>query len=174
MHRTRGRCVVVERSAWQFTRLTPRFRAVVAAIALVDLAACAASNGGGNNSGSGGAAPLVTGSGGAAAIATGSGGHAAPAASGGAPAMKPPTMPPGTGGSSGVAGMTGSGGIMALQDAGMMTASAGDCGPAAFACRGDDPTMATALGTAKGPYSVENITDGYLDGDGFADGTLYY
>jgi hypothetical protein len=55
---------------------------------------------------------------------------------------------------------------------GMMVA--GTCGPNAFACRGADPTMATALGTAKGPYAVGMMTDGYRNGPNFADATIFY
>jgi dienelactone hydrolase len=58
--------------------------------------------------------------------------------------------------------------------AGTVGAPPGDCGVDSFACRGAAPTMATALGTAKGPYTTGNITSGYKDGTGFADATIYY
>jgi dienelactone hydrolase len=40
--------------------------------------------------------------------------------------------------------------------------------------RGPEPTMATAIGTAKGPYSVESYTDGFKKGTKYLAGTLYY
>lgn len=40
--------------------------------------------------------------------------------------------------------------------------------------RGGDPTMATAIGTAKGPYSVKNYTDGFKKGTKYLAGTIYY
>jgi len=40
--------------------------------------------------------------------------------------------------------------------------------------RGPDPTMATALGTAKGPYSVKSYTSGFKKAASYSAGTIYY
>jgi dienelactone hydrolase len=68
-----------------------------------------------------------------------------------------------TAGTGGAAGGAGTGGM-----------PAGDCGPEAFACRGDAPTMASALGTAKGPYATMSYTSGFRNGSAFAGATIYY
>jgi len=77
--------------------------------------------------------------------------------------------PAGTGGMMAPAG--GAGG--AAGAAGMM-AAAGDCGPSAFACRGDAPTMASSLGTAKGPYATMSYTSGLRNGPDYGAATVYY
>jgi dienelactone hydrolase len=53
-------------------------------------------------------------------------------------------------------------------------APAGDCGPAAFGCRGEAPTMASALGTAKGPYATMSYTSGMRNGPDYGAATMYY
>jgi dienelactone hydrolase len=92
-----------------------------------------------------------------------------------------PTVPPP---SSGVAGASasGSGGRPGVVAAGAgaggaaaPTGAAGDAAPAGGAhIRGPDPTMATAIGTAEGPYSVKSYTDGFKKGTMYLAGTIYY
>jgi len=77
----------------------------------------------------------------------------------------------GSGGSPAAAIPGGSGGGAAASGP---PANPTDCPADAFACRGDTPTAASALGTNKGPYPVGMITDGYRDGSDFADATIYY
>jgi hypothetical protein len=105
-------------------------------------------------------APPVGGGAGSA----GNSGAGSPGSGGGAPpimadAGSDPVMPPDDAG-------------MGMADAATMTAGA--CGPAAFACRGDAPTAASANGGAKGPYAVESFTSGYRNGPEFADATIWY
>jgi dienelactone hydrolase len=114
--------------------------------------------------GAGGAAGKPTGSGGAggtAVVTTAgtNGGAGVTASAGGSGAAAAGAGGAGTGAAGGGAGAT---------------APAGTCGPSAFACRGPDPTMATALGSAKGPYATGMMTSGYKNGDQFADATIYY
>jgi dienelactone hydrolase len=74
----------------------------------------------------------------------------------------------GSGGSSGSAG--GSAGAAGGPDMG----GTGGPPPAGSYIRGPDPTMATAIGTAKGPYATKSYTDGFKKGTKYAAGTLYY
>jgi dienelactone hydrolase len=82
---------------------------------------------------------------------------------------------------SGVAGASAAGssaaGAVAAAGAGGTAAPAGTGGAAAPGSgyiRGADPTMATAIGTAKGPYSVKSYTDGFKKGTMYLAGTIYY
>jgi dienelactone hydrolase len=53
--------------------------------------------------------------------------------------------------------------------------AAGKAAPSAGGfIRGPEPTMATAIGTAKGPYSVQSYTDGFKKGTDYLAGTIYY
>lgn len=113
---------------------------------------------------SGGATPS-----GAAGMAAPSGmagvGSTAPAGGTGVAGSPPPA---GTGGTGAVtAGTGGAGG------ADMSSGTAGTAAPGAY-IRGADPTMATALGTKKGPYSVKSYTSGFKKATSYAAGTIYY
>lgn len=72
----------------------------------------------------------------------------------------------GTGGSSPTAGAGGA--------AGSAMPTAGTMAPAGAYIRGPDPTMATAIGTAKGPYSVKSYTSGFKKAASYSAGTIYY
>ena len=98
---------------------------------------------------------------GVAGAAAGSGAAGAAAGAGGAAA-----------GAGGAAGMVAGGAGGAGGTAG--APPAGDCGPEAFACRGDAPTMASALGTAKGPYATMSYTSGMRNGPDYGAATVYY
>ncbi|MEY4576502.1 MAG: hypothetical protein RL701_1205, partial [Pseudomonadota bacterium] len=127
-----------------------------------------------------GAKPSTGGSGSGASV----GGAGSIASSGGAGASSggAGSVAAGSGGSAGSSGTAGlaaggggsSGSISAGGAGGSTVTPAGDCGPAAFACRGPAPTMDSALGNAKGPYAVESYTNGYRNGPEFADATIFY
>jgi dienelactone hydrolase len=70
----------------------------------------------------------------------------------------------GSGGTGPVAGAAGAAG----------SATGGAAAPGTGYIRGPDPTMATAIGTAKGPYSVKSYTDGFKKGTKYLAGTVYY
>jgi dienelactone hydrolase len=68
----------------------------------------------------------------------------------------------GGGGAGGTHDMAGSGGAPPVSNGGTSY------------IRGADPTMATAIGTAKGPYPTMSYKDGFKKGTKYAAGTIYY
>jgi dienelactone hydrolase len=89
------------------------------------------------------------------------------------------TMMAGTGAAGApAAGSSGTGAGGAAAGASGTAAQAGTSGgtaaPAGSYIRGPDPTMASAIGTAKGPYSVKSYTDGFKKGTSYLAGTIYY
>jgi dienelactone hydrolase len=67
-----------------------------------------------------------------------------------------------TAGAGGAAGAAGSSG------------TAGTAAPGGGYIRGPDPTMATAIGTAKGPYTTKSYTSGFKKAASYSAGTIYY
>jgi dienelactone hydrolase len=144
-----------------------------------------AATGAGAGTGAGTGAPLTAGVGSTTQPPVGTAGTMAttpPAKPSGAAGM-PPSGLAGAGSMStagtGVAGASasGSGGKAAVAGAGGAAAQSGTGGTAAPGSgyiRGPDPTMATALGTAKGPYTVKSYTDGFKKGTMYLAGTIYY
>ena len=83
------------------------------------------------------------------------------------------------------AGSTAAGSPAAGGTGGMATAGAGGAAGAAMPTggtmappgsyiRGPDPTMESAKGTAKGPYSVKSYTSGFKKAASYSAGTIYY
>lgn len=91
--------------------------------------------------------------------AAGMGGHPSAAGAGGA-------LPAAGSGAAGMAAAGTSGSPAA--------GSGGAKAPGKGFIRGPDPTDASVMGTAKGPFMVKSYTDGYRDGPAYADSTIFY
>jgi dienelactone hydrolase len=84
----------------------------------------------------------------------------------------------GTGGMAGTATAAGSGaggkGAAGMAGGSPAAGSGGGKAPGKGFIRGPDPTDASVMGSAKGPFMVKSYTDGYRDGPAYADSTIWY